>query len=142
MAARAGQSPGVELGAGFESARRRGSENNDPLSPSGPQKNDAGGTLGGISTGAPVVVRLAVKPTSSISKTQQTIDRAGHAAEISTKGRHDPCIAPRIVPVAEAMCALVIYDAWLTQASLVEGSSPVPAEWDWDAVERLLRQRL
>jgi chorismate synthase len=131
---------GVELGAGFESARRRGSENNDPLSPEGPLKNDAGGTLGGISTGAPVVVRLAVKPTSSISKTQQTIDRAGHAAEISTKGRHDPCIAPRIVPVAEAMCALVVYDAWLTQAALAEGSAPVPLEWDWDAVERLLRQ--
>jgi chorismate synthase len=131
---------GVELGAGFESARRRGSENNDPLSPEGPTKNDAGGTLGGISTGAPVVVRLAVKPTSSISKTQQTIDRAGHAAEISTKGRHDPCIAPRIVPVAEAMCALVVYDAWLTQAALVEGSAPMLLEWDWDAVERLLRQ--
>src|SRR5664279_412620 len=131
---------GVELGAGFASARRRGSENNDPLSPGGPTKNDAGGTLGGISTGAPLVVRLAVKPTSSISKTQQTIDRAGHAAEISTKGRHDPCIAPRIVPVAEAMCALVVYDAWLTQAALIEGSAPVPLEWDWAAVERLLLQ--
>jgi chorismate synthase len=131
---------GVELGAGFESARRRGSENNDPLGPEGPEKNDAGGTLGGISTGAPVVVRLAVKPTSSISKTQRTIDRAGLAAEISTKGRHDPCIAPRIVPVAEAMCALVIYDAWLTQAALVEGSAPVPLEWDWDAIERLHQQ--
>ncbi len=130
---------GVELGAGFESARRRGSENNDPLSPSGPLKNDAGGTLGGISTGAPVVVRLAVKPTSSIAKTQQTIDREGHAAEISTKGRHDPCIAPRIVPVAEAMCALVVYDAWLTQAALMDGSAPVPSEWDWEAVERVLR---
>jgi chorismate synthase len=127
---------GVELGAGFESARRRGSENNDPLSPSGPLKNDAGGTLGGISTGAPVVVRLAVKPTSSISKTQQTIDREGHAAEISTQGRHDPCIAPRIVPVAEAMCALVVYDAWLTQASLLDGGNL--AEWDWEAVERIV----
>jgi chorismate synthase len=131
---------GVELGAGFASARRRGSENNDPLSPDGPLKNDAGGTLGGISTGAPVVVRLAVKPTSSISKPQQTIDREGHAAEISTRGRHDPCIAPRIVPVAEAMCALVVYDAWLTQAALVEGVAAVPLEWDWDAVERLLGQ--
>ncbi len=129
---------GVELGAGFASARRRGSENNDPLSPSGPLKNDAGGTLGGISTGAPVVVRLAVKPTSSIAKTQQTIDREGHAAAISTQGRHDPCIAPRIVPVAEAMCALVIYDAWLTQASLVDGGQPVPGEWDWEAVARVL----
>ena len=131
---------GVELGAGFASARRRGSENNDPLSPSGPLKNDAGGTLGGISTGAPVVVRLAVKPTSSIAKTQQTIDREGHAAHISTQGRHDPCIAPRIVPVAEAMCALVVYDAWLTQASLVEGAVPELANWDWDAVVRVLER--
>lgn len=132
---------GVELGAGFESARRRGSENNDPLGPEGPLKNDAGGTLGGISTGAPVVVRLAVKPTSSISKTQKTIDREGHAADISTKGRHDPCIAPRIVPVAEAMCALVVYDAWLTQQALREGSVAPAAEWDWQAIDRLLGGR-
>ncbi|HJU83892.1 MAG TPA: chorismate synthase [Holophagaceae bacterium] len=120
---------GVEIGAGFESARRRGSENNDPLSPEGPLKNDAGGTLGGISTGAPVVVRLAVKPTSSISKAQATITKEGEAAEISTKGRHDPCIAPRIVPVAEAMCAIVVYDAWLTQQSLREESVAAQREW-------------
>lgn len=131
---------GVELGAGFASARRRGSENNDPLGPEGPEKNDAGGTLGGISTGAPVVVRLAVKPTSSISKTQRTIDREGHAADIATHGRHDPCIAPRIVPVAEAMCALVIYDAWLTQQDLREGSLPGLGEWDWEAVTGLFPQ--
>lgn len=129
---------GVELGAGFESARRRGSQNNDPLGPEGPRKNDAGGTLGGISTGAPVVVRLAVKPTSSISKTQQTIDREGRPADISTHGRHDPCIAPRIVPVAEAMCALVVYDAWLTQQALREGAVPALGEWDWVAVEALI----
>ena len=100
-------------------------------------KNDAGGTLGGISTGATVVVRLAVKPTSSIAKTQKTIDREGHAADISTQGRHDPCIAPRIVPVAEAMCALVIYDAWLSQQALREGTAPKLGEWDWEAVEAL-----
>ncbi|MBI3132584.1 MAG: chorismate synthase [Acidobacteria bacterium] len=129
---------GVELGAGFASARRRGSQNNDPLTPDGPAKNDAGGTLGGISTGAPVVVRAAVKPTSSISKTQATITREGEAAEISTKGRHDPCIAPRVVPVAEAMCALVIYDAWLTQQDLREGTVPAIQEWDWEAVTSLL----
>ena len=132
---------GVELGAGFASARLRGSENNDPLGPEGPLKNDAGGTLGGISTGAPLVVRMAVKPTSSISKAQQTIDREGRAAEISTHGRHDPCIAPRIVPVAEAMCALVIYDAWLTQQALREGSVPSVEEWDWAAVEALFSPR-
>ncbi|MCX6548768.1 MAG: chorismate synthase, partial [Acidobacteria bacterium] len=115
--------------------------NNDPLGPEGPLKNDAGGTLGGISTGAPLVVRMAVKPTSSISKAQQTIDREGRAAEISTHGRHDPCIAPRIVPVAEAMCALVIYDAWLTQQALREGSVPSADEWDWAAVEALFTPR-
>ncbi len=129
---------GVELGAGFASARRRGSENNDPLTPEGPAKNDAGGILGGISTGAPVVVRLAVKPTSSISKPQATITKGGAAAEITTRGRHDPCIAPRIVPVAEAMCAIVLYDAWLTQEALREGSLPEAGDWDWDAVDRLL----
>lgn len=128
---------GVELGAGFASARRRGSENNDPLSPEGPLKNDAGGTLGGISTGAPVVVRLAVKPTSSIAKAQHTINRAGEAVDIVTEGRHDPCIAPRIVPVAEAMCALVVYDAWLTQQALRDEGSPALQTWDWQAVERL-----
>lgn len=130
---------GVELGAGFESARRRGSENNDPLSPEGPLKNDAGGTLGGISTGAPVVVRLAVKPTSSISRTQRTVNKAGEAAEISTKGRHDPCIAPRIVPVAEAMAAIVVYDAWLSQQALREGSVETVMAWDWEAVEALIQ---
>jgi chorismate synthase len=129
---------GVELGAGFESARRRGSENNDPLGPGRPMKNDAGGTLGGISTGAPVVVRLAVKPTSSISKTQHTIDREGRPADISTQGRHDPCIAPRIVPVAEAMCALVVYDAWLSQQALRKGTLPALAEWDWVALDALI----
>ena len=132
---------GVELGAGFASARRRGSENNDPLGPEGPMKNDAGGTLGGISTGAPVVVRLAVKPTSSISKTQRTIDREGRPSDIATHGRHDPCIAPRIVPVAEAMCALVIYDAWLTQQSLRGGGSAPLGEWNWDEVEALFLTR-
>jgi len=85
-----------------------------------------------------VVVRMAVKPTSSISKTQKTIDREGHAADISTHGRHDPCIAPRVVPVAEAMCALVVYDAWLTQQDLREDSLPQQIEWDWEAIEAML----
>lgn len=129
---------GVEIGSGFASSRKRGSENNDPLTPEGPQKNDSGGTLGGISTGAPIVVRLAVKPTSSIGHAQKTITRDGDAAEISTKGRHDPCIAPRIVPVAESMAALVIYDTYLTQQDLREGTLKVAEEWDWDAISRLL----
>jgi chorismate synthase len=85
-----------------------------------------------------VVVRLAVKPTSSIPRPQQTIDKEGKAAEIVVKGRHDPCIAPRVVPVAEAMCALVVYDLWLTQQSLNESSLPSVPEWDWDALEKML----
>jgi chorismate synthase len=129
---------GVEIGAGFASARLRGSQNNDPLTPEGPGKNDAGGTLGGISTGATVVLRAAVKPTSSISQTQQTITKAGEAAQISTKGRHDPCIAPRIVPVLEAMAAMVVYDAWLTQQELREGGVPTAEEWDWQSVTSAL----
>jgi chorismate synthase len=129
---------GVEIGAGFQATRLRGSQNNDPLGTGGPLKNDAGGILGGISSGAPVVVRLAVKPTASIARPQQTIDREGDAAEILVKGRHDPCIAPRVVPVAEAMCALVVYDLWLTQQELVEGSVPAAEPWDWQALEDLL----
>jgi len=129
---------GVELGAGFAAARLRGSENNDPLGPQGAIKNDAGGVLGGISSGATVILRLAVKPTASIARPQQTIDRGGKPSEILVEGRHDPCIAPRVVPVAEAMCALVVYDLWLTQQELVQGSLPVVEEWDWAAVERLL----
>ena len=85
-----------------------------------------------------MVVRLAVKPTSSISKTQRTIDREGRPSDIATHGRHDPCIAPRIVPVAEAMCALVIYDAWLTQQELREGGAARLGEWDWESIEALL----
>ncbi len=131
---------GVELGAGFAAARMRGSAHNDPLGPEGPLKNDAGGTLGGIATGAPVVLRLAVKPTSSIARVQRTIDREGRPRELSVRGRHDPCIAPRVVPVAEAMCALVVYDAWLTQRDLRGGA--VPEEWDWEAVEALLGRGL
>ncbi len=133
---------GVELGAGFASARRRGSENNDPLGVDGPEKNDAGGVLGGISTGAPLVVRLAVKPTSSIARAQRTIGQDGHPAEIVTRGRHDPCIAPRIVPVAEAMCALVVYDAWLAQQALRDGEMAEAPEWDWEAVGRILHGTL
>lgn len=129
---------GVEIGGGFASARLRGSENNDPMGPEGPLKNDAGGTLGGISTGAPVIVRLAVKPTPSIAQSQRTISREGEPAEIVVKGRHDPCIAPRIIPVAEAMCAIVLYDLWLTQQDLVQESVPDAEEWDWAAVDTIL----
>ena len=107
---------GVEIGEGFGAALLLGSEMNDPITRPGFATNHAGGVLGGISTGQDIVVRIAVKPTPSIRRVQQTVDLAGEGREISIKGRHDPCIAPRIVPVAECMLALVILDAMLEQA--------------------------
>jgi len=106
---------GVEIGEGFRAARLFGSENNDAISREGFASNHAGGILGGISTGAEIVVRIAVKPTPSIGKPQRTVDTAGREQEIVIQGRHDPCIAPRIVPVAECMLALVILDSLLEQ---------------------------
>jgi chorismate synthase len=110
---------GVEVGDGFALARMMGSESNDALVPGGFATNRAGGVLGGISTGQDLVLRCAVKPTPSIRKTQTTVDTSGQPATISVQGRHDPCIAPRLVPVAEAMTCLVLADAWLAQRALV-----------------------
>jgi chorismate synthase len=112
----------VEIGAGLESARMRGSQMNDPLIFREGQvdfeTNNAGGILGGISTGAPIICRIAVKPTPSISRKQRTVDLlANLPAEIEIKGRHDPAIPPRIVPVAEAMVALVLADHLLRARS-------------------------
>jgi chorismate synthase len=104
---------GVEIGEGFNAARLNGSGNNDPITPGGFLSNHAGGILGGISTGADIVARIAVKPTPSIRKSQATIDIHGKERTISVPGRHDPCIVPRILPVAEAMLALVILDCLL-----------------------------
>jgi chorismate synthase len=106
---------GVELGAGFEAARLRGSEMNDELFVHAgkllTRTNNAGGVLGGISTGAPLICRIAVKPTPSIAKPQKSVDMTTmQEVEIRITGRHDPCICPRIVPVAEAMVALVLVD--------------------------------
>jgi len=111
---------GLEFGAGFTAALMRGSEHNDPYEPAGdglpsPTKNDAGGNLGGITTGAPVLFRMAVKPTSSIARPQRSVDLVtGEQVTLEVPGRHDPCIAPRAVPVAEAVMALALLDAWLT----------------------------
>ncbi len=104
---------GVEIGAGFAAAEMRGSEMNDEFFPEGFHSNNHGGILGGISSGAPIVVRMVVKPTSSIPKERTTIDVNFQARPISTKGRHDPCVAIRAVPIAEAMLALVLVDFWL-----------------------------
>lgn len=101
---------GVEFGAGFKAASMRGSQNNDEITSSGFLSNNAGGTLGGISTGQDIVLRFAVKPTSSIQVPKKTIDINGEDREIITKGRHDPCVAPRAVPVAEAMAAVTVVD--------------------------------
>ena len=102
---------GIEIGDGFAAARLRGEENADAMR-AGPSflSNHAGGILGGISTGQPVVVRVAFKPTSSILKPVLTIDRDGRETEIMTKGRHDPCVGIRAVPIVEAMMALVLAD--------------------------------
>lgn len=106
---------GVEIGDGFAAAGHTGSRNNDAMTKDGFASNHAGGILGGISSGQDIVVRIAVKPTPSIAKTQKTRDIHGNVVDISVGGRHDPCIAPRIVPVAEAMLALVLMDAMLEQ---------------------------
>jgi chorismate synthase len=106
---------GVEIGDGFTAARKFGSENNDQMIADGFSSNHAGGILGGISSGQDIIVRIAVKPTPSIAKVQQTWDIHGNVCEISIGGRHDPCIVPRIVPVAEAMLALVLMDCVLEQ---------------------------
>lgn len=108
---------GVEYGIGFGCASMRGSENNDVFeSKSGhvsTRTNRHGGMLGGISSGMPIVLRAAVKPTSSLPLEQETIDRDGNATTIRTKGRHDPCLLPRFIPMAEAMVAIVLADHYL-----------------------------
>ncbi len=105
---------GVEIGDGFETAELTGEENADEIfaGPNGPEfrSNHAGGILGGISSGQTIVARFAVKPTSSILTPRHTIDRAGNDVELITKGRHDPCVGLRAVPVAEAMLAIVLAD--------------------------------
>jgi chorismate synthase len=109
---------GVEIGAGFAAAELTGEANADEMraGPGGAPlflSNNAGGVLGGISTGQPIVARFAVKPTSSILTPRRTVDRAGEDAEVMTKGRHDPCVGIRAVPVGEAMMACVLADQFL-----------------------------
>jgi chorismate synthase len=108
---------GVEYGSGFAAARLRGSAHNDAfINVQGTvhtETNRHGGMLGGISSGEPVVLRAAVKPTSSLPLEQRTVTQTGEATTIRTKGRHDPCLLPRFVPIAEAMVAIVLADHWL-----------------------------
>lgn len=101
---------GVEIGAGFASVAQCGSSHGDSLTPGGFASNNAGGTLGGISTGQDLEVSIAIKPTSSIITPRDTIDLQGQATQVITKGRHDPCVGIRATPIAEAMLALVVMD--------------------------------
>jgi chorismate synthase len=106
---------GFEVGLGFEAARRKGSEVNDLMYKDDTGKlrfktNNAGGLLGGITTGEDLIVRIAIKPTSSIPKVQKTVDKFGEEKDLVVKGRHDPCLCPRAVPIAEAMVNLVLVD--------------------------------
>ena len=101
---------GVEIGAGFASVAQRGTEHSDEMTPQGFVSNNAGGILGGISTGQDVVVSIAVKPTSSIRLDRRSVDKAGNPVIVNTHGRHDACVGIRATPIAEAMLALVLID--------------------------------
>ena len=125
---------GVEYGVGFAAATMRGSDANDVMTglTSDPdavvtRTNRHGGMLGGISTGQPIVLRAVVKPTSSLSRPQETVDREGNAAVIRTKGRHDPCLLPRFMPMAEAMAAITCADHWLRFQAQCRSLPPVAA---------------
>ena len=119
---------GVEIGAGFAAIEQNGSTHRDLLTPEGFVGNNAGGVLGGISSGQDIAVSLALKPTSSIRLPGATIDVRGNATEIATHGRHDPCVGIRATPIAEAMLAIVLMDHVLrhrAQNMDVECDTPV-----------------
>jgi chorismate synthase len=101
---------GVEIGAGFAAVEQKGSEHGDELTPRGFLSNNAGGTLGGISTGQDILVSIALKPASSIRLPRRSIDRKGEPTTVQTTGRHDPCVGIRATPIAEAMLACVLMD--------------------------------
>lgn len=101
---------GVEIGAGFNSITQKGTEHSDEITPEGFLSNNAGGILGGISSGQPVTVSIAIKPTSSIRLARQSVDKAGNPVLVETHGRHDPCVGIRATPIAEAMLAIVLMD--------------------------------
>lgn len=106
---------GVEIGAGFQAARLKGSQCNDPIGPGGFETNRAGGVLAGIATGQEIVIRAACKPIPSIALEQRTVDIHGNTRTVSVRGRHDACVIPRVIPVCEAMVCLVLADHLLRQ---------------------------
>lgn len=119
---------GVEIGAGFSAITQKGSEHRDPLTPEGFTSNNAGGTLGGLSSGQDLLVSIALKPTSSLRLPIESIDVNGEVDEVITKGRHDPCVGVRATPIAEAMLALTLMDHALrhrAQNCDVQSSTPV-----------------
>ena len=127
----------MEIGAGFGAAELPGEQNGDEMRMGNDGKprflsNNAGGILGGISTGQPVVARFAVKPTSSIVIPRRTVDRYGHETDISTTGRHDPCVGIRAVPIGEALVACVIADHYLRQ----RGQVGEAVSWPFSAAAR------
>jgi chorismate synthase len=118
---------GVEIGAGFNSVTQKGTEHSDEMSSKGFKSNNAGGVLGGISTGQDIAVNVAFKPTSSIPQDRHSIDTDGNEVDMKTTGRHDPCVAIRAVPIVEAMLSLVIIDHVLrdrAQNADVERNNP------------------
>jgi len=122
---------GVEIGAGFKAVAQRGSQHGDEMHPDGFASNNAGGTLGGISSGQDLRVSIAIKPTSSILSPKQSIDLDGNSITVQTKGRHDPCVGIRATPIAEAMLALVVMDHALRHraqcADVKVAVKPIPA---------------
>jgi len=115
---------GVEIGAGFAAIEQKGSEHGDELTPQGFLSNNAGGTLGGISTGQDILVSIALKPTSSIRVPRRSIDRKGAPTTVQTTGRHDPCVGIRATPIAEAMLACVLMDHALRHRAQCGDVSP------------------
>ncbi|MAL96847.1 MAG: chorismate synthase [Alteromonadaceae bacterium] len=126
---------GVEIGAGFASVGQKGTEHRDEMSPEGFRSNQAGGVLGGISSGQPIVASIALKPTSSLRLSGQSIDKEGNPCEVITTGRHDPCVGIRATPIAEAMLALVLMDHWLRHraqnADVVPGTPDIGRGSTW-----------
>jgi chorismate synthase len=136
---------GVEIGAGFRAVTQRGTQHSDEMAPEGFVGNEAGGILGGISTGQDIVVAIAVKPTSSIRLDRHSIDKAGAPVIVNTHGRHDPCVGIRATPIGEAMLALVLMDHALRHraqnADVTTRTPKIAAQAPADVVAALKRGR-
>jgi chorismate synthase len=132
---------GVEIGAGFAAVTQKGSEHGDEMVPEGFLSNNAGGILGGISTGQDIVVNVAIKPTSSIRLPRRSIDVHGQPVTVETHGRHDPCVGIRATPIAEAMLAIVLMDHALRHRAqnvdLRTNTPRIPAQAPPELIEKL-----